>query len=160
MPKVRTRLGGESSAPSYDFLRDKLHDIFTDQTPGSVNAYEVVRDGALWYVKAGIINDPDARWHEYGIEYRQTEVPGGAWYESEMRDGDGETTLAFAFAQNEGYQTAVYVPNRGTELCFRRASEAHYAGTLAVIQHTMFSEQMSLAAAQRLQQGQPPVNPS
>ena len=155
MSRVLTKVGGESSAPSYDFLRSKLHEVFAEgTTPDSVNAYDIIRGGTLWYVKAGIVNQPDARWHEYGITYRQTETKDGSWYESEMRDARGETVLGFAFAPDTGYQTAVYIPEQGTERCFRQATDAHYIGTLAIIEHTMFSEQMSFDAAQRFLRGE------
>jgi hypothetical protein len=146
---VSTKCGGHPSAPSYEYLRSRLGDVFAEQGHG-VNAYEVVHAGELWFVRAGIVADPQVPWHEYTVLYRQTETRNGAWYESELQDTAGATVLGFAFAPEQGYQTAFY--GEGSQHCFKEATPAHYAGTLALIDHTIFSERLSLAAAQAFTQ--------
>lgn len=146
MAGVSTKCGGQPSAPSYGYLRSRLHGIFAEKEH-SVNAYEVVRLGELWLVKAGIVADPQALWHEYAIHYRYTEIDSGSWYEAELKDTTGTTVLGFAFAPEQGYQTAFY--DEDSQQCFREATPAHYAGTLALIDHTIFSERLGLAAAQQ-----------
>lgn len=144
---MRTKHGGEPETPSYVYLRQRLAEVFQD-TDG-VNSYEAIRAGQLWLIKSGIVVDPFACWHEYAINYRQTGFADDSWYEMELNDMNSATVIGFAFASDTGYQTAYF--QKETRHCLERVIPAQYAGALALVDHTLFSERLSLAAAQQFQ---------
>ncbi|HET8670256.1 MAG TPA: hypothetical protein VFM05_06380 [Candidatus Saccharimonadales bacterium] len=145
---TRTALGGESATPPYEYLRGRLRDAFMPAPEALTRPYSMQRHGSSWLVLAGIINDPDRSWHEYGIVYRSTETPGGTWYEAEVRNAADEPIMCFGFAPEAGYVTQRYdVESGGSRMCFDSATLGHCAIMLSMLDRTLFDDRMSMRAA-------------
>jgi hypothetical protein len=157
MANVLTRLGGESHPPSYIDVRQCFSEkVFPEEEhPSHVNAYEVVRGGALWLVKAGIINDPNRAWHERNVICRSTTMPSGVWYEADVESTAGRPLVGYGFSPEGGRYQVKYNVGGGVSKAPEDISTGQCVLALSLLHCTIFDENLSLQAVQELTQRPP-----